>query len=241
MNLGNDHGLDGRVAVVTGASSGIGRAVAAALSAAGAEVAMLARTFEPLAEAAHAVGGRAFACDVTDLDAVESVSERIEKFLGPVDIVVNNAGIFIPQPATDIAVGEFARTINTNLIAPFSLIERFLPSMLKRSSGHLVSIGSSADRNIFTHNAAYGPAKHALRVLHETLRAELRGSGVRITSISPSGTDTPIWDAVDTDAEFGKYPPRSLMLRPEQVAEAVLWVLRQPASVNIDEVRLSHS
>jgi NADP-dependent 3-hydroxy acid dehydrogenase YdfG len=233
--------LDGQVAVVTGASSGIGRSISESLARGGVNVAMLARRFEPLADAAHAVGGRAFPCDVTDLEAVESVSERIERFLGPVDIVVNNAGIFDPQPVSDISVAAFAMSMRTNLIAPFAFIERFLPAMLKRGTGHLISIGSSADRNVFANNAAYGTAKQGLRVLHETLRAELRGSGVRITTISPAGTDTPLWDTVDLEADYGKYPPRSLMLRPEAVAEAVLWALHQPPSVNIDEIRLSHS
>jgi NADP-dependent 3-hydroxy acid dehydrogenase YdfG len=233
--------LDGRVVVVTGASSGIGRAISAALVDAGAEVAMLARRFEPLAEAAHAVGGRAFPCDVTDSESIESVSERIEKFIGPVDIIVNNAGIFGPQPVVDISVSEFAKSISTNLVAPFAIVERFLPGMLKRGYGHLISIGSSADRNVFTNNGSYGPAKHGLRVLHETLRAELQGSGVRVTTISPSGTDTPIWDPIDLDANYGKYPPRSLMLRPEDVAQAVRWALQQPMSINIDEIRLSHA
>ena len=112
--------------------------------------------------------------------------------------------------------------------------------MRKRASGHIVSIGSIADRVAFPENGGYAAAKFGLRGLHAVLRAELAGSGVRSTLVSPGPVDTPLWDDVNPDEREG-FTPRSAMLRPEEVAAAVLFAVSQPASVNVDELRLSRS
>jgi NADP-dependent 3-hydroxy acid dehydrogenase YdfG len=110
--------------------------------------------------------------------------------------------------------------------------------MRERNSGHVVTIGSIADRTIFPGNGAYSASKYGQRAMHETLRTELRGSGVRATLVSPAATDTPIWDPVDPDNSAG-FPKRSEMLRAEQVADAVLWAVTRAPTVNVDEIRLS--
>ena len=110
--------------------------------------------------------------------------------------------------------------------------------MRARGHGHVVTLGSVADRNIFHGNGAYSASKYGQRAMHETLRTELRGSGVRATLVSPAATDTPIWDPVDPDNTSG-FPKRSEMLRAEQVADAVLWAVTRAAAVNVDEIRLS--
>jgi NADP-dependent 3-hydroxy acid dehydrogenase YdfG len=104
-----------------------------------------------------------------------------------------------------------------------------------------VTIGSIADRAIFPENGAYAPAKHALRALHEVLREELNGTGVRATLVSPGSVDTTMWNGITFGGESRTAPTRDAMLRPEDVAAAVLYALTQPPSVNVDELRLSHS
>jgi NADP-dependent 3-hydroxy acid dehydrogenase YdfG len=130
--------------------------------------------------------------------------------------------------------------MHVNLVAPFHFTRAFLPGMRARKSGHIVLIGSVSDRNIFPGNTAYAASKYGARAMHEVLRLETRGSGVRTSLVSPAATDTDMWDAVDPDNREG-FTKRADMLRPEAVAEAVIWTLSRPQSVNIDELRLSSS
>jgi NADP-dependent 3-hydroxy acid dehydrogenase YdfG len=132
--------------------------------------------------------------------------------------------------------------VNVNLVAAFALVHALLPSMRAAAAGHIVTIGSVADRTAFHGNSAYAASKFGLRALHEVLRNELRGSGVRTSLISPGPTDTPIWDAVERAASAPRsFPQRSEMMPSEAVASAVLFALTRPAEVNIDELRLSRS
>lgn len=112
--------------------------------------------------------------------------------------------------------------------------------MRAQGAGDIVTVGSVADRHIFGGNGAYSASKFGARALHEVLRAELVGTGVRCTLVSPAATDTPIWDPIDPDNTPG-FPPRAAMLRPHDVADAVLWAITRPPHVNIDELRLSRS
>ena len=112
--------------------------------------------------------------------------------------------------------------------------------MRARGSGDIVSVGSIADHTIFPGNAAYGASKHGLRALHEVLRMELRGTGVRATLVSPGPVDTSIWDDIDPDSRDG-FTPRAKMLKPNAVADAVMFAVSQPPDVDIDLIRLSRS
>jgi NADP-dependent 3-hydroxy acid dehydrogenase YdfG len=232
--------LAGRVALVTGASRGIGLACASALAAAGARVALVARGEEELARAARTVGhdALAVACDVGDLGALEAAVARIRADAGEPDIVVNNAGRFLIAPAAATSAADFASVVTTNLVAPFAIVAALLPAMQRRGRGHIVTIGSIADRAIFPGNAAYSASKFGLRALHEVLHAELRGTGVRTTLVAPGPVDTPLWDPVDPDNVPG-FTPRAAMLQPSAVAAAVMYAVTAPAEVNIDELRLS--
>ena len=235
--------LAGRRAVVTGASRGIGLEIARALAAAGAEVALVARSADRLADEATRLGGRAFAepCDVADVEAVARVAARIgERWQGGADLLVSNAGVFSLAAVHLTAPDEFRRTLDTNLVAPFLFVRALLPAMLARGAGHVVTIGSIADRAAVPENGAYAASKYGARALHEVLRAELRGSGVRASLVSPGPTDTPLWDPLDPDGRPG-FTPRARMLPASAVAGAVLWVVSQPAAVNVDELRLSAS
>jgi NADP-dependent 3-hydroxy acid dehydrogenase YdfG len=180
-------------------------------------------------------------CDVADPRAIDAMIDRThEEFGGAPDVLVNNAGIFRLSAVHETSVDEFAEALDVNLTAPFRLLRAFLPAMRDRRSGHIVSIGSIADRVAFAENAAYAAGKFGLRGLHEALRAELANSGVRATLISPGPVDTPLWDPVDPDNRPG-FSPRASMLRPDAIAHAVLYAVTQPADVSVDELRLSHS
>jgi NADP-dependent 3-hydroxy acid dehydrogenase YdfG len=235
--------LGGQTAVVTGASRGIGAGIAEALGGQGVRVVLVARTDAKLKErAARIKGSIPVTCDVTDPKSVEWATERIVTELnGAPDILVNNAGIFSSAVVEETATDAFIETINTNLVGPFLFVRAFLAEMKERKRGHIVTIGSVADRTIYTGNAAYSAAKFGLRAIHEVLRAELKGTGVRTTLISPAATNTEIWNSVPVTDPAGKPHSTRPMLDPDDVVRAVMFALTQPEGVNVDELRLSHS
>lgn len=235
--------LRGRSALVTGASRGIGRAVAGALASAGARVFLLARSAGTLEQLAAELGHGAVAvpCDVTDATALgRAMTAVLTAADGAVDILVNNAGVFPLAPVADTSPASFEQTLQANLAAPFRVLHAVLPGMRARQRGHVVTIGSVADRRIFGGNGAYSASKFGARALHEVLREECAGTGVRTSLVSPAATDTPIWDPVDPDNTPG-FPPRASMLRAEDVADAVLWAVTRPVHVNVDELRISRA
>ena len=188
------------------------------------------------------MGAIPITCDVSDPESVEKAAKQIRKELGGApEILVNNAGIFGVSIVEETTTEFFLETINTNLVGPFLFVRAFLADMKSRKGGHIVTIGSIADRTIFTGNAAYSAAKFGLRAVHEVLRAELRGTGVRTSLISPASTDTEIWNTVTVTDPAGKPHSTRPMLDPDDVVAAVMFALDQPARVNVDELRLSHN
>jgi NADP-dependent 3-hydroxy acid dehydrogenase YdfG len=230
-------------ALVTGASRGIGLEVARALAGEGLRVAMLARTRDALEAGAAAIGERALVvpCDLGDgASRDRALAQLRAAFGGAPDVVVNNAGRFPLAPVEATSVEEFVATLEANLVAPFAVVRALVGELRERGRGHVVTIGSIADRTTFPENGAYAASKHGLRALHEVLRAELRGTGVRATLVSPGPVDTALWDAIDPDTRPG-FTPRASMLAPTMVAEAVRWAVLAPPSMNVDELRLSRS
>lgn len=242
MSNAAEEGVANDVAVVTGASRGIGLAVAGALTRSGIRVVMLARGEQALRRAAAGLGTLATAlpCDLGVAESIERAVMHVRERYGTPRVIVNNAGIFRLAPVDRTSIREFEEALAINLIAPFTIVRAFLPEMRVRGSGHVVTIGSVADRVAFAENAAYAASKFGVRGLHEVLRAELRGTGVRTTLISPAAVDTSLWDPIDPDTRVG-FTPRSAMLSPEAVAAAVVYVVSQPVAVNVDELRLSHA
>ena len=235
--------LHGRRVLVTGASRGIGAAVARRLAASGARVALLARSEETLHALARQIGGGAvvLACDVRDTAALtRALGELPDVIGGAPEIVVNNAGAFFITTVQDTSVDAFTATLAVNLTAPFAVVHALLPAMRAAGSGHVVTIGSIADRATFPGNGAYAASKFGLRALHEVLRAELRGSGIRASLISPGPVDTELWNTIDPDRQAG-FTPRVQMLDADAVADAVHFVVTARADLNVDELRVSRS
>lgn len=230
--------LDGRVAVVTGASGGIGVAVSRRLAAAGADVWMVARGQDRLEAAAREAGGQAVVADVADPAGAEAVRGAVGA--GPVDILVNAAGSFELAAVADTSPAMFDRMIAGNLTAPFLAIRALLPGMLDAGRGHVVTIGSVAGRRAFPRNGAYSASKFGVRGLHAVLDEELRGTGVRATLVEPAATDTALWDPLDPDGR-PDLPSRSAMLSPDRVAETVLYIVTRPPDVLIPVIAVERS
>ena len=236
---------------MTGGSRGIGRAIAAALRARGAEVAIVARTVSELESAANAMGAAAIVADIAVPADVERLTRAALSHFGDApDIVVNVAGAFGLSAVAETSAEAFDAMIAANLRAPFMLMRGFLPRMIERGSGSLVSIGSIAGRSAFPGNGAYSASKFGLRGLHEVLEQELKGTGVRSILIEPAATDTTLWDSVERGNEETKkrgnetnsgLPQRSEMLSAEAVAECVLFALERPDNVAIKYMGLERA
>ena len=227
--------LDGRVALVTGASSGIGRATVAALADAGAEVHALARRAARLQELAGLTGCIPHALDVTDTGALA----RLAAALGP-DILVANAGVGAGITGLIAATqDEIDRSVATNVTAVLHALRLFLPGMIGTGRGHLVTLGSVAGLYPGV-SAVYGASKGAVRVMGWNLRRELRGTGVRVTEILPGRVATEFYDAAIPDPQARDRlkitPIREL--QPGDVADAILYALTAPAHVNVSAIEL---
>lgn len=224
--------LEGRLALVTGASRGIGQAVAERFLGAGALVIRVARSrMEPIDRAEdHQV-------DLADPRARTLFLQLLQERHGVPHIVVNNAGAFLLAPIEETGDDLVREQLAINLEAPFAIARSILPGMRRRGSGHHVMVGSVADTHAFPENAAYAASKFGARGLHEVLLEEYRGSGVRCTLVSPGPTDTTVWDPFDPDAREG-FPDRASMLRPDDVADAVLWAVTRRAGCHVESIRL---
>ena len=225
--------LEGRLALVTGASRGIGLAIARALGAAGAHVVRLARSLADRSTDRETD----VRCDLTDPRQVDRAVARLFDTRGVPDLVINNAGLFFVKPLADTSAEEFARTVAVNLAGPFAIVHAALPRMVERGSGHFVTIGSIADHVGLPGSGAYAASKFGIRGLHEVLAAELAGTGVRASLVSPGPVDTEMWDEVDPDSRPG-FTKRADMMKAEDVAEAVLFVVTRSKRAHVTELRL---
>lgn len=238
-----DRPLEGAHVVVTGASRGIGLATARLLVAAGSRVLCVARPGPRLDEAVASLGSsaRAMPCDLSNASDVDRAVAAIQSASGDaLHAIVQAAGLFPLAPFERTSPAEFESALQVNLLGAYRLAQPLAARMRTRGAGHVVTIGSVADRAVFPGNVAYAATKFGARAVHEVLREELRGTGVRVSLVSPGPVDTTIWDAIDPDHRQG-FTPRAMMLRPEDVADAVLFVLSRSPTVNIDELRLSRS
>jgi len=213
--------LKGRVVLITGAGRGIGRALAHAFAAAGASVALLGKTKKNLLEVQKELRDSGaptvvLAADVSDEGAVSRAVAAAEQQLGPVDVLVNNAGIFAMAPVEKLDTLVFDRMLAVNLRGPFLMCRALLPGMKSRKRGHIVNISSTAGRRGFAGGGAYCASKFGLAGLTEAMRYEARASNVRVTCVYPSTVNTDLVkkSGVDFKAERA--------IQPEDVANAVV-------------------
>jgi short-subunit dehydrogenase len=241
-NTTADKPLSGKTALITGASRGIGAECARALAGAGALIVMLARdkaAMDARARDLPGSGHRVYACDLSEPDTLAPVLREIAGKGAP-EIVISNAGAFVVAPMEETEFDVIKNAIRINLASPYVIVRAFLAGMKRRGSGDVVTIGSIADHVAYAGNTLYAATKFGARGMHEALREETRGTGVRVTLVSPGPVDTSIWDAIDPDNTPG-FTPRAKMLEARAVADAVLWAVTRPSGVNIDELRLSRS
>jgi NADP-dependent 3-hydroxy acid dehydrogenase YdfG len=225
--------LAGKVALVTGASRGIGFAIARQLGQMGARVAICARRQAELERAASILksdGIEAFAApvDVTQTDQVSSFAAETEKGLGPIDILVNNAGTGVFGPFHEFGEKEWDTVLDTNLKAVFLLSRAVAPEMIRRQTGHIINISSLAGKNTFANGAIYCASKWGLMGLTGAMAEDLRSHGIRVSVICPGSV------ATEFAGQGGK--SSSKKLQPEDVAHAVAALVTQAPGSFISEV-----
>ena len=210
-------GVSGRVVAITGAARGIGRATATELIRRGARVAI--GDLAGAGEAADAIGAEGFDLDVTDRDSVERFLDSAAERLGPLDVVVNNAGIMTVGPLADTRPGAASRTIDVNVKGVLYGMQLAVPRL--RAGGHIVNVISSSAWIAPPSLAAYSASKHAARGLTDAVRDEVRRAGIAVTGVYPG--------VVETDLATGTRPARGAKwIRPEDVAVAIAAALEKP-------------
>jgi NADP-dependent 3-hydroxy acid dehydrogenase YdfG len=229
--------LSGKVALVTGAGRGIGRAIALAFAEEGAAVALVARSRADLAGVAAEIrerGGRALAVptDVTQDAAVESVMENVAGELGRLDVLVTSAGTAFFAPVADSKPGDWDAMLALNLRAVMVCCRAALPTMMRQRSGTILNVASIAAKRALPGSAVYTATKMAVVGFSRVLAEELRAHGVRVGVLVPGAVDTPLWDSL------GSSPPRDKMLRPEDVARAAVLMAALPPHASLEELTL---
>ena len=227
-----------RLAVVTGASSGIGAATARALAGDGFEVVCAARREERITELAAEIGGRAVRCDVTDADDVAALAEAV----GPrLDVLVNNAGgAFDQDPVATADLDSWRRMFELNVLGTVRVTQALLPALVASGNGLVLTTGSTAGRVAYEGGGGYVAAKHGEKAVNETLRLELVDQPVRFCEIAPGMVATEEFGLVrfggDQDKRDATYAGVAEPLVADDVAEAIRWVTSLPHHVSIDEL-----
>jgi clavulanate-9-aldehyde reducatase len=234
--------LSGRVAAITGASSGIGEATALALAGAGAKVALGARRKDRCDDLADRIGGGALAieADIVDEQQARHFVETAHSELGGLDILVNNAGVMLLGPVEGADVGEWKQMVNVNLLGLLYCTHAALPLMREGGGGHVVNVSSVAGRIAAAGAAVYNMTKFGVTAFSEALRQEALHSNIRVTSVEPGFVETELQghnknpmviEGVKRQREkIGK------VLEAEDIANAILYAVSQPEHVSLNEV-----
>jgi short-subunit dehydrogenase len=228
-----------RTALITGASSGIGKATALAFAKAGINLALVGRSQDKLtavAMAAEAVGVKAktYVVDLAQIDRVSAEIAAIAADCEHLDILVNNAGMAYTNSISDTPLADWQRVIDLNLTSAFQCIQGILPHLRQQQSGTIVNVSSIASKQVFPNWGLYSVTKFGLMALTQAVAGEERANGIRVTAICPGSVNTPLWDTDTVNADFD----RAAMLTPEIVAEGILYAVLAPAGAVIEELIL---
>jgi NADP-dependent 3-hydroxy acid dehydrogenase YdfG len=228
-----------RVAVVTGASSGIGEATARGLAAAGFTVVLGARREDRLMAVADELGGRGLVLDVRDPASIQAFVDTIAIEYGQVEILVNNAGLAAGlQPLAEGRDDDWVQMMETNVLGLLRVTKAMLPLLRRGPRAHIVNLGSVAGFEVYPGGVGYTASKHAVRAITRTLRLELMGEPIRVTEIEPGMVDTEFslvrfkGDRARADAVYKGMQP----LTGADVADCIVWVVTRPPHVNVDEM-----
>jgi NADP-dependent 3-hydroxy acid dehydrogenase YdfG len=232
--------LKDHVAVVTGASSGIGRAIALALASRGARVCLVGRRADRLADVAQQVSGQVtrvakYVADLTSDQHIEALVEDLRKDHGGIDILIHSAGVFVRGPISESPLRDLDEQYRTNLRAPYALLAHLLP-FFRPGRGQVVFVNSTAGRTATGGVAAYGSMKHALRAVADALRFEVNARGIRVLSVFVGRSATPMQQEVHR-LEGKAYNPERL-LQPEDVASMIVHALAMPRTVEVTEMTI---
>lgn len=225
--------LDGRVALVTGGSRGIGRAIAIALAREGARVAVAGRNASLLNETLALIRNRPVASIVADVRKPDDVRRMVETAvaeLGPIDILVNNAGVARFASVLEATVQDWQAMFEVNVLGPLLCTQAVLPAMLERKRGWIINIASSSSVKGYVDQSGYCASKHALLGFAKVLALETRGTGVRVHCICPGGVDT---EMAGLNPSF---EDRADLMKPEEVAQVVVFLASQDGVAMIDNV-----
>jgi short-subunit dehydrogenase len=228
-----------RRALITGASSGIGKATALAFAEAGIHLALVSRSqsrLEAVAEAASQFGVKVqvYPIDLAEISQVRSQMETIAAEFGSIDTLVNNAGMGYTGSLMDMSLADWQRVMDLNVTSVLQCIQGILPGMRAQKRGTIINVASIAAHQTFPDWGAYCVSKFGLLALSKTLAAEERANGIRVITVSPGSVNTPIWDTETVHADFD----RSLMLTPDVVAQSILHVALVPHQAVVEELIL---
>jgi short-subunit dehydrogenase len=228
-----------RHALITGASSGIGKATALAFAKAGIHLALVSRSetkLEAVADEARQAGVKVKTYPL-DLSAVDQVKDQISAIaadFGPIHILVNNAGMGYTGSLMSTSLDDWQRVLDLNLTSVLQCIQGILPGMRDRQQGTIINVVSIAGQQVFPDWGAYCVSKFGLLALSKTLAAEERANGIRVSAICPGSVNTPIWDTDTVQADFD----RSAMLTPDIVAQVILQTVLLPEQAVVEELTL---
>jgi NADP-dependent 3-hydroxy acid dehydrogenase YdfG len=236
--------LDGRIALVTGASSGIGEATALALAEAGAKVAIAARRrdrLDALAAKLAALGAEptVLAADLSSEDEAKRIVVETEAHYGRLDILVNNAGVMYLEPVEEADLGRWRRMLELNVLSLIASTQAALPGMRRRRDGHIVNISSTAGRVANPNAAAYSATKFGVVAFSEALRREVYQHNIRVTVIEPGVVETELRDHIghaSTKDALNAWAGSMRQLQSVDVADAIAFCVSRPSHVNINEV-----
>lgn len=228
------------VALITGASQGLGTAIAKQLATEGYHLVLAARNESKLTALAQSLSSQVQCLVVpTDVSSYPAVCDLVKKTMaefGRIDVLINNAGV-APKVSLfqETSVEDIDRTIDVNVKGVMYALREVIPIMVSQQSGTIININSIAGETAFPYWAAYDASKFALRALTDAIADEQRSNNIKVVGIYPGAVDTPIWEGLELEHE----PNREGMLDPETIAEAVSYILKQPAKVHIPRITLS--